>query len=1525
MSINEQILSAIDILVDNKIAKLQFDKTVQATIWSIVNLDTGEYKVRYNGNIFSAFANDLKEQYKVKDNVYIMIPEGDLSNRKVIINRITDSSLSYGEIVSLTNSIIEKSPTFDAFYKYKTGEYGVVAGAPSYDSHSQDIVYTDIRDGYHGLFQQYANNYELIRIKASFLTRFHCKHNQGNYGLEVVFFTKGDGEVAYRLDLESFNGDPYSLSVYSPQSVIVKAQKNYLTGLKSIRLFEEGFVYDRYVESGLVTNKNNTTEPNIFVKDIAIQYVEQKDLTDNLYYLDIAAPQGCAFTPTTSYLDLVGRLLYQGENIMSEKTCKCQWFKRDLSVLIGSNSYDKNAGFGWTPVSPSAYDAMTLRPQDVIHQQRYKLVVTYNEKVVMSDEIEIVNLTSGYGYEIVQKTKGDILTLELANNINSTALVGDWYYSYPDGSYNAVKNGTKKNSIEVQDYLTYAYVRFYCAVYSYDKTKIVGTIEWTINNSTSDEDVIIAYEGEDTFRYDANGDVAITDSEKERTLQVILTWKDNVATSYKVDWIGPDGKPITTTKQTPNYSMIENLWIDNSNILHYNIKQKYKNNYNNNTITVIIKTIDEQTYTFQKEILFLKDGDQGTNGTTYVTAVRPYDTKTKLKLSGFNPLVYRSGWIGNLPLKCFVYKDGELINNNSNYTITYKWDSSNLTLAAGTTNDCVTIRGNSQTLSNPAYVKVQTTINDSMNGRKYDVYCSYPIDVAVGFTDAEIKNINIDDIPSYIKYTASGVNPQFYNSNIKFLFNQRDYSSTLESLTKNILDIELRDGGRYLKPASSFIFETNTMARLRGQYTASKYIYHSIILYLDTYGNEAINGWDGTKLELDENGQYIFAPQIGAGEKDSANRFTGVVMGKDNVNKKVGLYGYQHGINTFGLMEDGIAYFGAKSGGGQIVIDGTSAQIYGGGESPAGSGRDLIGGEAENGMTITLANLRPNTNTYAIKVSKGKFGIKYDGTMQATGAEIEGTIYALKGKIGGSKTNTKGWTIEEDRLWSGSGTYHVELNSNQNSDYAIWVGKTTPGTAYDKSSSHDVSKSRITSPAKFVVTRDGYVHMNEAYVKGRIYADYITANDGGEIGGWMLTNKGLFSSNGKIGLTSSGTYRFWINADNSGVYNEPTFNNSSYFYITSLGKMSCRSAEVRGELYSEKGEIGGWKITSSGLSNGDNIYIRSNGSMKVGDNFSVSSTGKLTVKSGEIAGWTITSSRIQNDGGTVYLNSKGSARFGNFTITSGGSLRLGSYNTETDSELYGDSEDTGVQFSVSRTGHLYCKSANIDGTIRAKKLYLENDTRNAITTNYKGNSSIGGDYISCKGLEVYGSNGSYFIVDSSGNVRIKGTIVMDNSSTITWNQISDRATIENSISTAQEGANQAIADAAIANSSAADAQNRADSAKAIGDAIVAGLGGNLSTSIGGSYIYTPHLSAELITTGTLNASVIGTVKHLKTDAGLEVYDNGIVYMGRSNISFGSMIEIGASSGIQLSGTVYIGNTYLDDYIKNIVSSMLPKS
>lgn len=1294
-SASEVLLQAIDTIVNNAVSKLEYDKTIQAEIYGIVNLDTGEYKVKYSGNIVSAFSTDIKKTYKIGDFVYIIIPEGDLSNKKFITAKVGDS-LSYGEMISLSNSIKEVSPTFDVFYNYDaSSERGVVAGAPIGSELSQQIIYNNIGQ-YNGLFQQYSKEYELIRIQASFLTRFHSEHVQGNYGLEIQFYTKSEDIVSYKLDLNSFNGDPYALSVYSPQSIIIKAQLGYLTGVKSIKLFEENFNYDRYVEGGLVTDKQNTTVPNIFVKDIAISFVEKKDLTDNSYYLDITTPQGNSFTSNITTIDLVARLIYQGDNILDEKLCTCKWYERDLSIMLGDKLYDKNAGVTWKPIESSSFGTLTLRSQDVIYQKQYKLVVIYNNSIILSDEVTIFNLNSAYNFELKQNTVGDEIQLQIVNNLNNEVLIGDWYLSYPDGSYSSFSS--KKNAVDVTSFLLYSSVTFYCGVYNSRQTETIGILTHIITSSDSEEDITISYSGEDSFRYDANGDIAIEDAEKERTLQVILSWKDGVGTSYRVEWIGPDGKLLTNSRYTPTQSMIENLWVDNNNILHYTIKQKYKVNFNNNTITVKIITIDGKEFTFKKEILFLKDGDQGTNGTTYIAAIRPYNVSTGLKLSGLNPLIYRNNtWQNNLPLRCYVYKDGELINSDTHYEITYKWEGINVYLNNNQSEDRKTISGNNNIISYAAtpYVKVQVSINDKMNGRKYDIYCSYPIDVAIGFTNQEISLLDIDSIPSYIKYTSSGINPSFYSNDIKFLYGTQDITSQVVSLTGDILTLQQQDNLYYLKPASSFIFDNNSIAMLKCGYTNNKYLYHPVILYLDTYGNEAINGWDGQKVTVNESGGYILAPQIGAGVKDSANRFSGIVMGKDSGQSKIGLYGYQAGINTFGLMENGVAYFGAKTSGAQIVIDGTTAKIYGGGRNPAG-GSSQVGGDASNGMTITLANLQPSGNSDAIKIGAGVFKVSYDGSLIASKADITGAITANTGYLGGRN----GWTIQEYRVYSSkSGSTHIELNCNPNETYAIWCGSQSSATA---------------ASSKFAVTKTGLLYAKE-----------------GNIGGWIMKSTYLQATSGTVGLASSGQAAFWagsnLDANSSSI---PTNSSEAKFLVTRSGKLYCSSADISGKITADSGEIAGWRISSNRLQNADgSVYLSSSSGLRVGNNFRVTNSGTLTASnaningnidadtltcySGYIGGWRITSDRLSAGGTRLY--SDGSIDCDSLTA----------YNADISGDIYAD--------------YLECYSGNIGGWVINRNGFFGQNislTPYGIFLTDGGSSTQAGIYVSNRILHI---------------------------------------------------------------------------------------------------------------------------------------------------------------------------------------------
>ena len=100
-----------------------------------------------------------------------------------------------------------------------------------------------------------------------------------------------------------------------------------------------------------------------------------------------------------------------------------------------------------------------------------------------------------------------------------------------------------------------------------------------------------------------------------------------------------------------------------------------------------------------------------------------------------------------------------------------------------------------------------------------------------------------------------------------------------------------------------------------------------VYLSLNTYGLASLNAWDGNHIEINEEDNYILAPQIGAGYKgkdpndeNRDNVFTGIVMGQaktyddNDSTSTTGLLGYSGGKQSIWLdAVTGKAVFGLPS------------------------------------------------------------------------------------------------------------------------------------------------------------------------------------------------------------------------------------------------------------------------------------------------------------------------------------------------------------------------------------------------------------------------------------------------------------------------------------------------------------------------------------------------------------------------------------------------------------------------------------
>lgn len=446
--------------------------------------------------------------------------------------------------------------------------------------------------------------------------------------------------------------------------------------------------------------------------------------------------------------------------------------------------------------------------------------------------------------------------------------------------------------------------------------------------------------------------------------------------------------------------------------------------------------------------------------------------------------------------------------------------------------------------------------------KQHSYYGTIPITTAWIINDS--YRIQLKDYTGfrYVTYTSDGVSPQYDNSKpFQFIAKQKinekwedislvqgehavDFSfsisgdtknlSTLEKINSNNLELltqtyytkDLQKNQCICRPSSRYDGECVNNALIctvtrDGQVLAR--IHVPIHFLLNKYGLAHINAWDGNSVQVDNEGGYILAPQMGAGKKNNQNQFTGVLMGEvKNPNKtksENGLLGYYNGDRTFFLnSENGSAIFG-KSNNGQIIIDPTKSQalLY-----SAGFWKDY---DPNTGLPINYNSnneykdtdnigrgLLINLTKPQIRYGNGKFKVDKNGNLTATNANISGAINSGSGQIGG-------WIISGGSISSrgvGSGTTGIKIVSDKTTENDN-EGRIYSGAHSSFESTADgffISKKGLSIGAKFRVDKNGYLNATNVDLTGKITAS------SGKIGEWQILGRELKAEDGKGGYIS---------------------------------------------------------------------------------------------------------------------------------------------------------------------------------------------------------------------------------------------------------------------------------------------------------------------------------------------------------------------------------------------------------------------
>ena len=83
--INQALCESARIIAEKVVKESRFDKTIRATIITCLDINKGLYKLKYQDIIFEAYSMAYNAIYQNGSNVYVLVPNNDMGNQKVIL------------------------------------------------------------------------------------------------------------------------------------------------------------------------------------------------------------------------------------------------------------------------------------------------------------------------------------------------------------------------------------------------------------------------------------------------------------------------------------------------------------------------------------------------------------------------------------------------------------------------------------------------------------------------------------------------------------------------------------------------------------------------------------------------------------------------------------------------------------------------------------------------------------------------------------------------------------------------------------------------------------------------------------------------------------------------------------------------------------------------------------------------------------------------------------------------------------------------------------------------------------------------------------------------------------------------------------------------------------------------------------------------------------------------------------------------------------------------------------------------
>ncbi len=611
-NIQETLFRAIDTITDSKLNNIKFDKTIEAIVVSDEKADAGEYQLKYQDLMFTAYSSSGTSRFSNEENVLVLIPDGDMGKRKTIIA----SNKQEGEKYVDFEQVVDK---LGINFVDEAADFSV-----GLSTTSDEVISFKLKKEL--MVSQYPGQ-KYLSIGADIYSNINTSDIEGLYGIAIdcEFIDTDGNRVPHTFEFNTLNvtGNPYQSRGYKETQIPLLEDR--LVEVIGGRLFSKGFTMGN---------------EDIVFKSISIEYVNIRDQDKSEYSGNIITPRGTHFKNNVIYpdekLQLIMQFKQQGQ-IIETDAIDYKWFVMNGEVNSTDNpNYHPDAGMGWEWIKSNSYEedlitgastsTLMVGAQFVPTFTTLKCIATYTDKSVMaSDMVTLVDHTEKMEIEVISENG-----VSFVNGLGNTDLICnitqngrpleneldyEWSQVKEDGSIVLIKKGAD-NSIRVSASTIGIKSTYICEVSLKDADRPIATGNITLVNviDGSSQGVVVVG-GFRTVLYSADG--SAPDNLPTDGFQFdVYDNGEKVTSGLDWTWSIPPAERTLLTLEGATVSL-DGTQSTNNKILYLGIEDDFDFSKNQNTISLEVRYTKNGVTSILKDytnIAITKVGQNGADG-----------------------------------------------------------------------------------------------------------------------------------------------------------------------------------------------------------------------------------------------------------------------------------------------------------------------------------------------------------------------------------------------------------------------------------------------------------------------------------------------------------------------------------------------------------------------------------------------------------------------------------------------------------------------------------------------------------------------------------------------------------------------------------------------------------------------------------------------------------------------------------------------------------------------------------------------